>query len=106
MDTLALAEIVKREVADYARPKGLNASIHFMSNDAEQIYSVLAVLHDPPGELFIIIMAQVIGEVVVIYRERTDPSLYETLLDVGIPRSQIVRVALGEKVPEPIPETP
>jgi len=102
MDNLALAPIVKREVAGYARVIGLNASVFFLANDEQQVYAALDVFKETPTEPEVVVMAQVVGQSVVIHCDNTDRPLYEALLAAGIAREQIVLAYEGESLPKPV----
>lgn len=96
-----LAEIVQREVEDYARGETWKAITYAISDITRQTYTVLAIPHTP-RELHasIIVAARIVGNKVVIDEDITDRPLYEELLRAGIPREQMILTYAGEPLPE------
>lgn len=90
-----LAEVVQREVADYANVQSWKAAKHYCQDDQHRIYSVIVVPELPRP-----FPARIIGDRVVIDEDTTDRPLVEELMRSGIPREQIVLAYAGETLPE------
>lgn len=89
-----LVEITRREVQAYAEYDGLSADFYSLHDDSQKRYAVVAVPHFPrPWASRVVVMAQVVGEKVIIIEDRTDKPLYEVLMvNAHVPREQIVLV--------------
>ncbi len=105
MDRVAeLTELVRQQVADYAKGQDWRGRSYFLENAQENIYAVTFVPapdHPQAPKLDVIILARVIGDRVVIDEDITDRPLYRELMRAGIPREQIVLAYAGEQPPEP-----
>lgn len=96
-----LATLLKREVALYVA-RASDAVIYPVLDDERQTYVVVDVPNDHKAdEVYVINMAHLAGDMIVIDEERVlDKPLYEALIwNAGIPRSQIVLAYAGEKLP-------
>ncbi len=97
MDNVALKQILKREMADYAG-EGLNADMRLAISEDGLTYVVIAVSEQHPDRAFIALLAVLTDSQIVIYRDRTDRPLYEELMAAGIPREQIICLYSGESL--------
>lgn len=95
------AALIRHEVSLYA---GETFEGRLVANldDNNKVYSVIAVPNYPREyPLEIVVMAQVIGDKVIIVEDRTDKPLVEALMvNAKIPREQIILEYAGEKLPE------
>jgi hypothetical protein len=100
--TKTLAEIVRREVEAYAGG-GVGGKGVAVSDDARHRYTVIAILDKRDNDpLRVILMAEVVGEYVLILEDRTDKPLVDALIvNGGIPRDKIVLAFAGETLPAP-----
>jgi len=97
-----LTEIVAREIAEYVALGAHGEETYFVSNDAKHTYAFISVPHDHPQESAIIILARVRDDQkIIIDTDLTDKPLYKSLIDAGVPRSQIIRAYAGKTEPEP-----
>jgi hypothetical protein len=102
-----LAEIVQREVGDYAGP-AYKAKTYYVEDEKHRMYTVITVPdHDYPINLKagITVMARIVGDKVVIEQDITDRPLYEALEVAGVPREQIILAYAGETLPDEKEET-
>ncbi len=97
-----LTEIVKEEVEKYAGSgQGIGIRLFPILDDTRQIYTVNAV--DYPARengYFVVVLARVVGDKVIIEEDVTDKPLLDALLQRGIPREKIILAYAGE--PEPV----
>jgi hypothetical protein len=95
-----LAEIVKEAVFWYAGG-GLNVKTFALSNEEKGVYAVNVVdspvRHQPAG---VVVLAQIVGDKVIIEEDTTDRPLYVALMERGIPREKIILAYVGEKLPD------
>jgi hypothetical protein len=96
-----LVEITRREVERYAAYSFTSES-YTLLDEGQKRYAVVDVPNLPrPYSSQIVVMAQVMGEKVIIIEDITDKPLYEALMVNGkVPRQQIVLVYAGETVEE------
>jgi hypothetical protein len=102
LDTETLAEIVRREVEAYAGA-GIRGEGMTVSDDTRHRYAVIAVLEQrDQNPLWAVVMAQIIGEHVIVLEDRTDKPLVDALMvNGGIARDKIVLAYAGETLPAP-----
>ena len=102
-----LVEITRREVQAYANYYSFTGELRFLADDTGKQYAVVFIPNLPrPHSSRVVILAQVVGEKVIIIEDTTDKPLYEELMRCGIPREQIILRYAGEKLPKPEPENP
>jgi len=95
----SLAEIVRREVMDYHGP-ALKATTYYFEDTTNQRYTVIIVQDYPrKNSARVVVLAQVVGDMVIIEEDITDRPLYEALMRQGIPREKIVLSYAGEQAP-------
>jgi hypothetical protein len=96
-----LREIVREEVRKYAGTgKGINLRLFPLLDDENQTYAVNAINYPDRDEFaFVVVLARIVGNKVVIEEDATDKHLIDALLQRGVPREQIVLAYDGE--PEP-----
>lgn len=101
-----LVETVKQELLWY-QTGGAQAHTFVVFDDDRKIYSVLAE-DEPPRQnpAMVVIVAQVVGDKVIIREDVTDRPVYKHLMQMGIPREQIICAYLGEAVPSETPTAP
>ncbi len=101
-ETLSLAQITRREVELYAGDC-LNCTLYPVLDDDHQTYAVILVAeNDHP--VWALVMAQVVGDTVIIIEDTTDKPLVDALMiNGGVPRDKIVLAYKGEKKPESSP---
>lgn len=94
-----LVEITRREVEQYDAYSPV-ASFYTLMDEGQNRYAVVTVPNLPrPWASNVVVMAQVVGEKVIIIEDTTDKPLYEALMVNGnVPRQQIVLVYTGEKI--------
>jgi hypothetical protein len=93
-----LAVVVRHEVEDYVSPSP-NATMYFMEEDVHQLYAAISIPHHHQQQVRIVVMAQVVGERVIIHEDITDRPLYEALVQAGVSRDAIILAYEGEEVP-------
>jgi hypothetical protein len=101
-ENISLAQITRREVQLYAG-ECLNCELFSLLDDTQQIYAVVVLVEtDRPAS--VMVMAQVIGDTVVILEDTTDKPLVDALMiNGGVPRDKIVLAYKGEHRPESNP---
>jgi hypothetical protein len=89
---VTLAEIVRREVAEY-NTLAWKAKSYFLEDSQNQVYAVVDIPEsdhpDAPQPIFIV-LARVVGDTVIIHQDITDRPLYEALERAGVPRDKMV----------------
>ncbi|MBI5667758.1 MAG: XisI protein [Chloroflexi bacterium] len=98
-----LTAIVRQEISDYARVRGWKSNVYYVEDDQHQIYTIIAV--PAPGhpllrKASVTLLVRVVDDKVIIDQDLTDRPLYETLMESGIPREQIILAYAGERLPE------
>lgn len=96
----SLADILKEELAWYAKGGGRNVRSFLLVNETEQVYAVLII--DTPirkRSAGIVLLARIVDQQIIIEEDNTDRPLVEGLQVAGIPREQIVLNYLAN--PEP-----
>jgi hypothetical protein len=97
-----LVEVVAREIMDYVAVGVYEADSYFLRDDAKRTYSFVSVPHKDTQDALIVMLVRVTNDnKVVIETDHTDKPLYQTLIDAGIPRNQIIRAYAGRTEPEP-----
>lgn len=102
MDTLTnLTEIVRREVKWYALP-GLQSTSYFFADDENHVYTVIDV-PDATRKFRskVALIVRVVGDKVIIEEDQNDRPLWETLVQQGIPRENIILTYAGESASIP-----
>jgi hypothetical protein len=100
--TSSIAEITKREVQQYGMPSPF-ANLISVLDDEQQVYTVVSLNREQkPGKSpWIVMLAQVIGDYIVILEDRTDKPLVDALMvNAGIPRDKIILAYAGETLPD------
>jgi hypothetical protein len=97
---IALAETVQQAVFSYNQAvKDYKANGYAWEDSEKQAFGVVIVPdpdHPTSHKPFIMLMARVLGEQVVIDVDMTNKPLLERLLEAGIPRQQIILGYAGE----------
>lgn len=99
-----LEAITRREVKGY-EARSFQGKCYSILDDQQKLYSVVFV-HDLPRPYpsRVVVMAQVVGDKVVIIEDITDKPLKDALMvNGGIPREQIILAYAGEALPEAAP---
>lgn len=97
---IELADITRREVLGYVGTSDTD-SLYPVLDDLHQRYAVVLV----PGNsserpAWVIIMAEIVGDFVVIVEDITDKPLVDALIrNGGIPRDRIILAYKGDKIP-------
>jgi hypothetical protein len=98
-----LAEILRREVADYANANSWKGTLLSFEDQQQQAYSVVFTPNeDHPNygrQPNILVMARLLEDKILIEVDKTDRPLYEELMRHGIPRKQIILAYAGETLP-------
>ncbi len=95
----SLAEIVRREVMDYHGP-ALKATTYYFEDKENHRYTVVIVQDYPrKNSARVVVLAQVVGDTVIVEEDITDRPLYEALMRNGISREKIVLTYAGEQAP-------
>jgi len=96
----ALETITRTEVEKYI-PISYTSSYYALLDDAQKLYAVVSVPHLPrPWPSRIVVMAQVVGDKVIIIEDITDKPLVDALMvNGGVPRDKIILAYAGETVP-------
>ncbi len=99
MDTQTLKEILRREMMGYAK-KGANGAGYFTVNPDDTVFGVLDV-YVVHGERYAdaSLIARIIDNRVIIELDKNDKTLFDALLQAGVPREQIVLAYAGEPAP-------
>jgi len=93
-----IKSVVEREIKDYAG-EGANGYAVMTSNvDGNEFTLVVHAVMDGKSFTFMSLSVGIIGDSVVIYEDRNDPSLTESLIQAGIPREKIILVSAGEEI--------
>lgn len=95
-----LKSIVEREIKQYAA-EGWNVKIIFTSNDAGNEFVLVAHATEQGKRVtYISLHVTLEGDLVIIHEDNNHPTLFETLVEVGVPREKIICVYAGETIPE------
>jgi hypothetical protein len=96
-----LAEITRREVDLYAATSD-TAHFYPVLDDENQNYAVVVVENDRSEDpVWLVMLARVVGDYVVIEEDRTDKPLVDALMvNGGVPRDKIVLAYRGETLPD------
>ncbi len=91
----------RAEVEQYAA-FSFTSKAYTLFDDEQKLYAAVSVPHLPrPWPSRVIVMAQVVGDKVVIIEDITDKPLVDALVhNAGVPREQIILAYKGETVPE------
>jgi hypothetical protein len=97
-----LAEIVRREVQAY-EVGGVGGRLIAVLDDSRQRYALLVIVdRTEPLPVWVTMLAEVVGEYVLILEDRTDKPLVDALMvNGGISRDKIVLAYTGETLPAP-----
>ncbi|MBZ0286094.1 MAG: XisI protein [Anaerolineae bacterium] len=95
-----LSEITRREVALYIAHSD-TSKFYSLMDEAQKLYAVVSVPHLPrPWPSRVVVMAQVVGDKVIVIEDNTDKPLVDALMvNGGVPREQIILAYAGEPVP-------
>lgn len=97
-----LTEVVAHEIADYVAIGVYEADTYLMRDDARRAYSFVSVPHDHLKTPLVVMLARLTDDnKVIIETDHTDRPLYRSLIEAGVPRSQIIRAYAGKTEPEP-----
>lgn len=96
-NVLDLPKLVSQTVKKYVT-SSFNSILVYGEDPNAKIYYV-NVVPDDYTKPHIMIMAQIVGDRVVVLTDTTDRPLHEEFEEAGIPRSQIVVAYRGEKLP-------
>lgn len=97
-----LTEVVAHEVAEYVAWGMHDADVYLMRDDVRRAYAFVSVPHDHLKLPLVVMLARVSDDnLVIIETDRTDKPLYQSLIDLGVPRSLIIRAYAGKTEPEP-----
>jgi hypothetical protein len=94
-----LVDTVKQEICWY-NTNGVRVQSYAVLDDSRQSYAVLAIDPERERPAGIIVFARVEDDRVIIEADLTDRPLYRHLMEVGIPREQIVLAYAGETTME------
>lgn len=99
MTATELDSITRREVEKYAADS-YRATLYPILDNTQKLYAVILVPDVPrPFPTRVVVMAQVIGEQVVILEDTTDKPLVDALIiNGGVPREQIVLAYKGKSM--------
>ena len=105
-EQLSLAEIARREVERYVGHSD-ESTLYFLSDNEHYAYAVVDVPHMPRTySTEIVVMAQVVGDYVVIDEDTTDKPLVDALIiNAGLPREKIILAYKGEALPVQVSKT-
>ena len=98
----ALNTHLESVMSAYAK-KGFNGFTTLTSNPDKTQFVVTSVGNTRHGRVTsTALFARIVGETIIIESDNTNKPLVDTLVDAGVPRSQIVLAYAGEAVPEEI----
>src|SRR5262249_22794433 len=98
MDTMK--DILKRTLESYTG-EGLNGYSYLTSSADEQVFTSVCVGYlDGKQFVFADLIVRIIADKIVIDHDANSDPVYEELLEVGFPRSQIILAYAGEPAPE------
>jgi len=99
---ITLADVVQREVELYNEGKSVGAATFVISDVQRQTYAVVAIPDDfAQRPAWVIVMAHLDGNHIIVDEDRTDKPLVDALMiNGGIPREQIVLAYAGETLAE------
>jgi hypothetical protein len=96
-----LTAILKAAMEGYTG-KALNGYSYLTSNEEQRLFTVVSVGYLPDKRIVETdLIAQVVGEQIVIELDLNSKPLVDALVQQGIPRSQIIPAYAGKPVPEP-----
>ncbi len=96
-----LRTIIREEIVWYAGSgRGGNLRLFPLLDDEHGTYAVVSIDYPNPTGSGLVVMARIYGEQIIIEDDNTDRPLYKSLLQRGIPRSQIVLAYAGEPIPD------
>jgi len=97
-----VTEVLTRQLAEEVAVGVHEADAYLMHDEHKRAWSFVSVPHARPQKSLIIMMARITDDnKVVIETDLTDTPLYNSLIEAGIPRSQIIRAYAGKTEPEP-----
>lgn len=98
-EELVLSKIVRREVERYAGESDTD-TLYAVMDDEQQLYTVILIPGDAKERpAWVIVMAQIVNDKVIILEDVTYQPLVDALMgNGGIPREQIVLAYQGEKL--------
>lgn len=103
-EEITLSELeakTRAEIEQYAA-FSFTSTAYTLFDEGQKLYAAVSVPHLPrPWPSRIIVMAQVVGDKVVIIEDITDKPLVNALMhNAGVPREHIVLAYQGETLPE------
>lgn len=97
-----VTETVVHEIEEYVALGVHDADSYFLRDEAKRAYSFVCVPHAEPQDSLIVMLARIREDnKVIIETDHTDRPLYKSLIEAGVPRSQIIRAYLNKTEPEP-----
>jgi hypothetical protein len=95
-----LGQTLRQVLSAYAKP-GINGYTFLTVNADETQFVVTGIGNTRKGRVVNnALVAQIVGDRIIIDRDSTNKPLVEALMDAGIPREQIILAYAGEPVPE------
>ncbi|MEO8609034.1 MAG: element excision factor XisI family protein [Chloroflexota bacterium] len=100
LELTELETITRREVDQYTG-NSFTSKSYFIADDQQKLYAAISVPNFPrPWPTRIAVMAQVVGDKVIIIEDNTDKPLVDALMvNGGVPREQIILAYAGEPIP-------
>lgn len=93
--------IVARQISNHVAIGIDDADSYFLHDDTKRTYSFITVPRNDTQDSLIVMLARVTDDDrVIIETDHTDLSLYDELIDEGIPRAHIIRAYAGKTQPE------
>jgi hypothetical protein len=84
-----IVSLVREEVRAYVRPSPTSTA-YYLEDEAQQVYAVIAVPQNQPGQPFVIVMARISDGEIIIEGDITDKPLHAALQQAGVPSDRIV----------------
>jgi hypothetical protein len=91
--------ILERELEAYAGEGANGHAILTQSQHGREYTIVVHAVAQKKSFTFMSLSVALDGETIIIYEDRNDPPLVESLIQVGIPRDKIICVYVGEEIP-------
>ena len=95
-----LRDVLAREIADYAGEM-LNGYAYLMVSEDRNVFTIVSIGKIKTGRVtHLSLLARIADNHIVIEIDDSNKPLVDTLVQAGIPRSQIILAYAGEPVPE------
>ena len=96
-------DIIRKKIAEYAKP-ALTGEVSYLTQSTDRkLYTVTDVSSvDGKHQADISLAVRLAGAYIVIEHDMNNKPLVDALVQVGIPRSQIILAYAGEPVPESV----